>query len=583
MLLKKINNPGLFLIIVLISFLILTITGCGLFRVYYALNINIEGEGTVEKDPLPDEDKQEYRRNEVVKLRAEPAQYFQFSHWDKDNITNKEIEIKMDEAKSVTAVFTRIDLAITALESNNEQQATVYYNRPVVAEDNLSPSSYQVIVDEKSIDVQNVEIDENVVKLQLDLTDLAGLLVINNVEGHLVDYKDPVVTINPSHKQVIAAGDSLNFTVEARDSFDNLISADLKDFTFKNISAEGEFYQEESGLYEVATFYNGVSSLINEIEVIPAQPYQFSLDAPSKIKQGQELVISIYQLQDRYQNLISKALDLSFQLNEQEIVLIEDVMFTEGQFTDLVILKAAETSSLPAQNYQLNLHVKEAKKDSQLDIEQVLASFVIPAAAVYQREELVIYVQEALCLAKEPFSGNEVITIYRDQLTEVEEFLTTTVEIIDGQDTTGIILLDEKSSNILPQQVLMPAVIADVASSFQLEVLPKDLLTQEISFSSAYDEWEFVMIKEGKLRLVNWQEASVLQFPDQTYNQELSSSMKIDPQEKGISKEENDLIISFAEISLLDERIDKSLPLTFSVVDEEGNALSKVEVQTISD
>jgi len=85
------------------------------------------------------------------------------------------------------------------------------------------------------------------------------------------------VVIDPAEDQVVQAGDELNFTAEAFDELGNLITDNVTDFTWYNISeVDGEenvtiFSEEDTGEYDVTAEYEDVSNSTT-VTVEPADP-----------------------------------------------------------------------------------------------------------------------------------------------------------------------------------------------------------------------------------------------------------------------------------------------------------------------
>ncbi len=100
-----------FLAVALIMLLVI-IGGCKLIGKEYLLNVEVDGAGSVNINPLEDV----YSKDACVLLTAVPSQGWQFSHWTGDaNGTNTELEITMDDDKNIQAVFVPLmfDLSIT--------------------------------------------------------------------------------------------------------------------------------------------------------------------------------------------------------------------------------------------------------------------------------------------------------------------------------------------------------------------------------------------------------------------------------------------------------------------------------------
>jgi len=79
----------------------------------YELKMETEGEGTIHEQVMKQKTS-EYEHGTVVQLTADPDEGWEFSHWEGDLEGENEVkEIEIDDEKSVTAVFERIEYALT--------------------------------------------------------------------------------------------------------------------------------------------------------------------------------------------------------------------------------------------------------------------------------------------------------------------------------------------------------------------------------------------------------------------------------------------------------------------------------------
>ena len=94
----------------------------------FTLKIQYVGEGTVEVSPS----KPRYLRGEQVTLRAHPADYWLFSHWDVDATgSDNPITITMDKSKTVTAVFSYDIGQINFTDDDLEKAVRDRINKPI--------------------------------------------------------------------------------------------------------------------------------------------------------------------------------------------------------------------------------------------------------------------------------------------------------------------------------------------------------------------------------------------------------------------------------------------------------------------
>jgi uncharacterized repeat protein (TIGR02543 family) len=89
-------------------------------RQSFTLDIQAEGEGSVERDP----DQQEYLYEEDVELTAVPEEGWAFAGWEGDlDGSDNPVTITVDEAKEVTALFEKLEHDLTV---NIEGEGDVY-------------------------------------------------------------------------------------------------------------------------------------------------------------------------------------------------------------------------------------------------------------------------------------------------------------------------------------------------------------------------------------------------------------------------------------------------------------------------
>ena len=110
-------------------------------KMEYALNISIQGEGTVNEDVVISALSTEYEHGTQVQLTAVPETGWRFSHWEGDleGSTNPAM-IVVDSEKSVTAVFVKMEYAFNiaingwGLVARDPDQAIYHYGDSVVLE-----------------------------------------------------------------------------------------------------------------------------------------------------------------------------------------------------------------------------------------------------------------------------------------------------------------------------------------------------------------------------------------------------------------------------------------------------------------
>lgn len=249
------------------------------------LNISVEEEGSTE--PLMGTN--HYADGDEVEIKAIPDEDMTFKEWTGDvgtieDTTEKETNITMEDDYEITAVFEEAEenfIEITPDEStivagNTEDYTAIVYDQyeyemyEVTEETTWSIedgaggswSQTEGIYTSENNGVWTVEAEYN------EMTDTASL----TVEIGEVDY----VEIDPSFDLTLYAGQTEEFTAEAYDSQDNLITDDVADFTWENIYEVDDednlaiFYKENDGDHRVTATYGDVTSDTITITVEPA-------------------------------------------------------------------------------------------------------------------------------------------------------------------------------------------------------------------------------------------------------------------------------------------------------------------------
>lgn len=387
------------------------------------------------------------------------------------------------------------------------------------------------------------------------------------------------VDIIPKEDQEVSAGETLSFAAEARDEYGNLITDDVTDFTWEN-AIEGTFSKETAGQYEVSATYQGVSSETVVVTVVPDSPSFVTVDVPGEIKQGDELLADFSELKDQYDNLVSGTFSVEVEFGAPgDTFNMEDVEFVEGTARDVQIQTGAETAARSADSYQVTFTIEEAQAVESIDVLQVLKEFTIADVVIHQREALNINLHTALDKAGDPFSGEVELAINTDELMGVDEGSVEERTISEG--ILEFTLLTEEETNIEPQdEVQLTAEIHELRTPFLVTILPEDHLIEETSFRGSIDDISGILFVSGALRIVNWTDAITLDFPENVYAYDGVVYHEIDLTEESIfsSEDGKDLIISFIDVELADDRGSPFAPIAFELLDDDGQVLTSLTV-----
>jgi len=122
------------------------------------------------------------------------------------------------------------------------------------------------------------------------------------VEPGDVDY----VEIDPAEDQIIEAGETIDFSAEAYDEYDNLITDDDTEFTWENTDESGLFDETETGEYKINATYEGMVSDTVTVTVEPGDVDYVEIDpAEDQTIEAGETIDFSAEAYDEYDNLIT--------------------------------------------------------------------------------------------------------------------------------------------------------------------------------------------------------------------------------------------------------------------------------------
>jgi hypothetical protein len=274
------------------------------------LTVNISGNSTVkvDGDSVGDGWSRAYGPGDEVGLEAVPGEYWYFDRWSGDiDRAQKSISVTLDEDKNVTAVFEEAEETYIELNSNASSvvvgeavsfSADVYDQYGNLMREVTDDVSWSIV------DSAGGRWSDNVYTSERN----GSWTVTGNYDGlsntSTLDVQTGSVdrvSLEPDTDQSLTAGNSLEFSAEAFDSEDNLITSSNTDFTWSGAD-EGIFDNTEAREYNVSTNYNGVSNDTN-VTVNPASVSIVDATA-EKVRAGQNGTISV-KVEDTYGNAIS--------------------------------------------------------------------------------------------------------------------------------------------------------------------------------------------------------------------------------------------------------------------------------------
>jgi len=115
-----------------------------------------------------------------------------------------------------------------------------------------------------------------------------------------------VLIVEPEEDQTIEAGDTIEFSAEAYDEYDNLITDDDAEFRWVNTEDTGLFDETEASEYDVTATYENVTSDTVTVTVKPAEVDYVLIDpAENQTIRAGEIIEFDASAYDEYDNLIT--------------------------------------------------------------------------------------------------------------------------------------------------------------------------------------------------------------------------------------------------------------------------------------
>ncbi|MBS3817285.1 MAG: hypothetical protein KGY76_06960 [Candidatus Thermoplasmatota archaeon] len=112
------------------------------------------------------------------------------------------------------------------------------------------------------------------------------------------------VEIQPSEDQTITAGETIDFSAWANDTYDNVIEDDPSMFTWENTSSSGLFEKTETGIYKVTATYNDVVSPVTNVTVNPSSADHIKIEPAEETVTAGQSVTYTSAAYDSYGNKI---------------------------------------------------------------------------------------------------------------------------------------------------------------------------------------------------------------------------------------------------------------------------------------
>ncbi len=283
-------------------------------------DIYVDGE-IVEELPFTEE----HQDGEEADLLADPAEGWEFSHWTgvpEEQEEDPDILLEMDQDRTVTATFEEVEytLAIDSTEGGEvvepgEEEYT-YDAGETVDLEAVADEDYHfvewtgdigTIEDPTSSDTTITMEDDYTITAEFEETEVDSVIIF-------------------SEKEVVEAGEELNFTAEALDEDENVIEDDPEEFEWQNADGSGLFVEIDTGEYDVTATYEGVTSSVTTVTVEPAEVSSVEIDTIDErpATAGEDLWLTAYAY-DGYDNLITEDVSEFEWENIYEIYEDEDV------------------------------------------------------------------------------------------------------------------------------------------------------------------------------------------------------------------------------------------------------------------
>jgi len=156
----------------------------------------------------------------------------------------------------------------------------------------------------------------------------------NTVSLHVEPTDVEYVLIDPDEDQTIETGEIIDFSAEAYDEYDNLITDVALDFTWENTDDSGHFDETEAGEYPVTAKYEDVASESIIVTVL-AEYFEVEItDADGEIEKGDTVTIefTVTNTGD-----VEGTQEIVFSVDDEEVDMVEMTIETdeieEGEFT----------------------------------------------------------------------------------------------------------------------------------------------------------------------------------------------------------------------------------------------------------